>query len=256
MAHPRAGQQALPEDLIDVDAVLGRVLRPHSRSDRTPTSRSCSVRRGIAARAWTPPSTTPTSLPHAGDRGVPRGPGHHRSAVHRQGHPRAVPAGLDHGDRGADRQRRHGLQRGRQRLHADARRCPARSWRTTPIRPTPATRPTASSSPRRTIPPRDGGFKYNPPHGGPADTDATSVIAARANELLGRRVTRSSRERFRDVEPAAEPVRLPHPLLRRPVQRAEPRGHPRGRACRSAPTRWAAQACSTGSTSPSTSTST
>ncbi len=34
-------------------------------------------------------------------------------------------------------------------------------------------------------PPRDGGFKYNPPHGGPADTDATSVIAERANELLG-----------------------------------------------------------------------
>ncbi|NHB85988.1 alpha-D-glucose phosphate-specific phosphoglucomutase [Tessaracoccus sp. HDW20] len=34
-------------------------------------------------------------------------------------------------------------------------------------------------------PPRDGGFKYNPPNGGPADTDATSVIAARANELLG-----------------------------------------------------------------------
>ena len=34
-------------------------------------------------------------------------------------------------------------------------------------------------------PPRDGGFKYNPPHGGPADSDATSVIAARANELMG-----------------------------------------------------------------------
>jgi phosphoglucomutase len=33
-------------------------------------------------------------------------------------------------------------------------------------------------------PPRDGGFKYNPPNGGPADTDATSVIARRANELL------------------------------------------------------------------------
>ena len=33
-------------------------------------------------------------------------------------------------------------------------------------------------------PPRDGGFKYNPPHGGPADSDATSVIAARANEIL------------------------------------------------------------------------
>ncbi len=33
-------------------------------------------------------------------------------------------------------------------------------------------------------PPRDGGFKYNPPHGGPADSDATKVIADRANELL------------------------------------------------------------------------
>lgn len=33
-------------------------------------------------------------------------------------------------------------------------------------------------------PPRDGGFKYNPPTGGPADGDATAVIAARANELL------------------------------------------------------------------------
>jgi len=33
-------------------------------------------------------------------------------------------------------------------------------------------------------PPSDGGFKYNPTHGGPADTDATAVIAARANELI------------------------------------------------------------------------
>ncbi|EOM77408.1 phosphoglucomutase [Rhodococcus rhodnii LMG 5362] len=33
-------------------------------------------------------------------------------------------------------------------------------------------------------PPRDGGFKYNPPNGGPADTDVTAAIATRANELL------------------------------------------------------------------------
>lgn len=33
-------------------------------------------------------------------------------------------------------------------------------------------------------PPRDGGFKYNPPNGGPADTDATNAIAKRANEIL------------------------------------------------------------------------
>jgi phosphoglucomutase len=33
-------------------------------------------------------------------------------------------------------------------------------------------------------PPRDGGFKYNPPHGGPAGSDATGWIADRANEIL------------------------------------------------------------------------
>jgi phosphoglucomutase len=33
-------------------------------------------------------------------------------------------------------------------------------------------------------PPRDGGFKYNPPHGGPADTDVTRVVQDRANALL------------------------------------------------------------------------
>ena len=33
-------------------------------------------------------------------------------------------------------------------------------------------------------PPQDGGFKYNPPNGGPADTDITNWVQARANELL------------------------------------------------------------------------
>ena len=33
-------------------------------------------------------------------------------------------------------------------------------------------------------PPEDGGFKYNPPHGGPADTDVTREIQDAANELL------------------------------------------------------------------------
>jgi phosphoglucomutase len=34
-------------------------------------------------------------------------------------------------------------------------------------------------------PPQDGGFKYNPPDGGPADTDITGWIEERANALLG-----------------------------------------------------------------------
>src|SRR5512145_2045134 len=33
-------------------------------------------------------------------------------------------------------------------------------------------------------PPEDGGFKYNPPSGGPADTDVTKAIESRANALL------------------------------------------------------------------------
>ncbi len=33
-------------------------------------------------------------------------------------------------------------------------------------------------------PPQDGGFKYNPPNGGPADTDVTTIIEKRANEIL------------------------------------------------------------------------
>ncbi|MGP9651089.1 phosphoglucomutase (alpha-D-glucose-1,6-bisphosphate-dependent) [Glutamicibacter sp. AOP38-B1-38] len=34
-------------------------------------------------------------------------------------------------------------------------------------------------------PPADGGIKYNPPHGGPAESEITGPIAARANELMG-----------------------------------------------------------------------
>ncbi|MBW1759149.1 MAG: alpha-D-glucose phosphate-specific phosphoglucomutase [Deltaproteobacteria bacterium] len=33
-------------------------------------------------------------------------------------------------------------------------------------------------------PPEDGGFKYNPPHGGPADTDVTRWVESRANKLM------------------------------------------------------------------------
>jgi phosphoglucomutase len=45
-------------------------------------------------------------------------------------------------------------------------------------------------------PPGDGGFKYNPPHGGPADSDATNWIAARANEIIldGMRAVKRAKE--------------------------------------------------------------
>jgi phosphoglucomutase len=51
-------------------------------------------------------------------------------------------------------------------------------------------------------PPEDGGFKYNPPNGGPADTGATRWIEDRANELLEgglRKILRMPYEGARNV---------------------------------------------------------
>ena len=45
-------------------------------------------------------------------------------------------------------------------------------------------------------PPEDGGFKYNPPHGGPAGNEITERIADRANEILGNRPDRVKRIPF------------------------------------------------------------
>jgi len=45
-------------------------------------------------------------------------------------------------------------------------------------------------------PPEDGGFKYNPPHGGPADTEVTSWIEDRANRLLAARLKDVSRKTY------------------------------------------------------------
>jgi phosphoglucomutase len=42
-------------------------------------------------------------------------------------------------------------------------------------------------------PPEDGGFKYNPPNGGPADTEVTSWIEGRANQLLASGLKQVSR---------------------------------------------------------------
>ena len=64
-------------------------------------------------------------------------------------------------------------------------------------------------------PPEDGGFKYNPPNGGPADTDVTRWIQDRANELLrGRQrrreahaATRAALRRRHDARGRLRPAR-------------------------------------------------
>ena len=54
-------------------------------------------------------------------------------------------------------------------------------------------------------PPRDGGFKYNPPSGGPADTDATGWIANRANDLLRAGLSGVRRVPLDQARAAAQP---------------------------------------------------
>jgi phosphoglucomutase len=48
-------------------------------------------------------------------------------------------------------------------------------------------------------PPEDGGFKYNPPHGGPAASDVTGFIQARANQLLENNLNGVKRKSFSDA---------------------------------------------------------
>ena len=105
-------------------------------------------------------------------------------------------------------------------------------------------------------PPADGGFKYNPPHGGPADTDATSVIAARANELIKGGLADVRRVPFTpgpgDAS-AATTSSAPTSTTCRACSTSTRSGRP---ACGSAPTRSGAPASTTGARSPSGTSST
>jgi phosphoglucomutase len=52
-------------------------------------------------------------------------------------------------------------------------------------------------------PPGDGGFKYNPPNGGPADVDITNWVQDRANELLGQKLNGVKRVSYEEALKAA-----------------------------------------------------
>ncbi len=54
-------------------------------------------------------------------------------------------------------------------------------------------------------PPQDGGFKYNPPSGGPADTDVTGAIQARANAILEGELRDVRRVSLEDAMSGLEP---------------------------------------------------
>ena len=70
-------------------------------------------------------------------------------------------------------------------------------------------------------PPEDGGIKYNPPHGGPADSDVTAVIETRANEILRDGLRAVQRDALRARARAGGRA----PRLRRALRRGARRGH-------------------------------
>ncbi|MBA3530042.1 MAG: alpha-D-glucose phosphate-specific phosphoglucomutase [Propionibacteriaceae bacterium] len=188
MAHPRAGQPALPEDLIDVDAVVSAYydLTPEPANPDQQVVFGTSGHRG---------SSLDTAFNDAHIAATTQAIVEYRSS---QGITGPLFIGKD----------THALSGPAWRTAIEvlvANGVTVCCERDDEYTPTPAvsraivvhnaTAGPASSSGRGNVadgivvtpshnPPRDGGFKYNPPHGGPADSDATSVIAARANDLL------------------------------------------------------------------------
>ncbi len=181
MAHERAGQQALPEDLIDVDAVVSAYYdrRPDPSDPSQQVAFGTSGHRGSSLDSAFNEAhivaTTQAIVEYRAEQGVD-GP----LLIGRDTHALSEPAwqtavevllaagvtvlvderdgftptpAVSHAILRLNREGRHGQVDG--------------------IVVTPSHNP-----------PRDGGFKYNPPHGGPADSDATGWIQDRANALL------------------------------------------------------------------------
>ena len=183
MAHPRAGQPALPEDLIDVDAVLSAYydLTPDPSNPDQQVSFGTSGHRGssldTAFNDAHIAATTQAIVEYRAGQGI-TGPlfiGKDTHALSGPAWTTAIEVLIANGvtvcAEGDN----------------DYTPTPAVSRAIVVHNKTAGAANTADGivvTPSHN-PPRDGGFKYNPPHGGPADTDATSAIAARANALLG-----------------------------------------------------------------------
>jgi phosphoglucomutase len=181
MAHERAGQVALPEDLIDVDTLIGAYydLVPNPEDPDQQVVFGTSGHRGssldVAFNDAHIAATTQAIIEYRAGQGI-TGPLY----IGKDTHALSGPA----------------WRTAIEVLHAHG--ATIRAEHDADYTPTPAVSRAiivynkTHDGPRADgivvtpshNPPRDGGFKYNPPHGGPADTDATSVIAARANELL------------------------------------------------------------------------
>ncbi|SDT38666.1 phosphoglucomutase (alpha-D-glucose-1,6-bisphosphate-dependent) [Microlunatus soli] len=183
MAHPRAGTPALPQDLIDVDAVVGAYYdrRPDPADPDQQVVFGTSGHRGssldTAFNEAHIAATTQAIVEYRAGQGI-TGPLY----LGKDTHALSLPA----------------WKTAIEVLHAAG--VTVLCEQDDQFTPTPAVSRAIINHNRDAAPaeiadgivvtpshnpPRDGGFKYNPPHGGPADSDATKAIAARANELLG-----------------------------------------------------------------------
>ena len=182
MAHPRAGRPALPEDLIDVNAVLDAYY------DRTPdpdvvdqqVSFGTSGHRGssldTAFNDAHIAATTQAIVEYRRTAGI-NGPlfiGKDTHALSRPAWTTAIEVLLANDvEVCAENDEQYTPTPAISRAIVVHNRSAAAGHQADGIVVTPSHNP-----------PRDGGIKYNPPHGGPAGGDATSAIAARANALL------------------------------------------------------------------------
>lgn len=180
--HERAGTVALPEDLIDVDELIAAYYRDVPNVDE-PTQRvafGTSGHRGSSLKTSFNEThilaVTQAICEYRADQGI-TGP----LFIGRDTHALSEPA---------ERTALEVLAANGVTVLADSRD----SWVPTPAlsraivayNADPATTDQADGiiiTPSHN-PPQDGGFKYNPPHGGPADTDATSWVEQRANDLI------------------------------------------------------------------------
>ena len=182
--HPRAGQKALPEDLVDIDALLDAYYDLHpdpADPDQAVTFGTSGHRGSSLDTAFTEDhiaATTQAIVEYRAGQGI-RGPlfiGRDTHALSRPAFDTALEV-LVGNDVAVQVDSLDGYTPTPAISHAilvhNRGRSASDPSRADGIVVTPSHNP-----------PRDGGFKYNPPHGGPADSDATTWIADRANELL------------------------------------------------------------------------
>ena len=242
----RAGQPADPASLVDVDALFAAYhdIRPDPADPAQRVAFGTSGHRGSAFNA---------AFNEAHILAITEAICRYRAAQGIDGplfigtrHARPVRAGVRDRARGAGRPT--ASTSGSTPTTATRRRRPSRT------RSSPTTAAAATGLADGIVvtpshnPPEDGGFKYNPPNGGPADTDVTGWIEDEANGLARRdgldgdpRASPSSGRRARDAGTTSSATYVDDLGV----------GHRHGRdprrpACASAWTRWAARASPTG----------